>query len=225
MPIPGSNTQAASPRWQRRPEARPDEILDAAWQVFGEHGFARARLSEVAERAGVSKGTLYLYFNSKETLFKEMVRARIVSSVVAGEKMLKAHRGSARQLLEAFVRRMWHLQRYENMASISRLVTSELGSFPELGQFYYDEVVARTRRLVDSIMERGVASGEFRPSVRAVATRVIPSLLTHSAQTQSLFSTYDSANFPDEVLLDGILELVFEGVSSHPQPPSRGADA
>jgi AcrR family transcriptional regulator len=219
------SAMAASPRWHRRPEARPDEILDAAMQVFGEHGFARAKLSDVAERAGVSKGTVYLYFDSKESLFKEMVRARVVSTVAAGEEMVKAYRGSSRQLLEAFIRRMWHLQRHENMASISRLVTSELGSFPELGQFYYDEVVLRTRRLVDSILEHGVASGEFRPSARAVAARVIPSMLTHAAQTQSLFSAYDSASLVDEVLLEGILELVFHGVSRHPDLPSRDADA
>ena len=69
----------SSPRWQRRPEARPDEILDAAFAVFGETGFARAKIDDVARLAGVSKGTVYLYFDSKESLFREMVRAKVVA--------------------------------------------------------------------------------------------------------------------------------------------------
>ena len=83
-----SNELQQSPRWQRRPEDRPDEILDAATTVFGEQGFARTRLEDVAKRAGVSKGTLYLYFDSKESLFREMVRRNVVS-VVAEERFLR----------------------------------------------------------------------------------------------------------------------------------------
>ena len=76
-----ARSTTARPRWQRRPSARPEEILDAAFQVFGEEGFARTKLDDVARSAGVSKGTLYLYFDSKETLFREMVRAKILPAV------------------------------------------------------------------------------------------------------------------------------------------------
>ena len=84
-----------SPRWQRRPDERPDEILDAALEVFGAQGFAGARLEDIARQAGVSKGTLYLYFDSKEALFRAMVRARVVSVLEEGERELLHAKGTA----------------------------------------------------------------------------------------------------------------------------------
>ena len=98
---------AAPPRWQRRPEARPDEILDAALTVFGESGFARAKIDDVARLAGVSKGTVYLYFDSKESLFREMVRAKVVASLAEGEALVRTYEGSARALLVELIRRMY----------------------------------------------------------------------------------------------------------------------
>src|SRR5690242_1165593 len=100
-------TNPASPRWQRRPEARPEEILDAALAVFSESGFARAKLDDVARLAGVSKGTVYLYFDSKEALFREMVRAKVVAYLAEAESFVRAHEGSARALLVELIRRMY----------------------------------------------------------------------------------------------------------------------
>ena len=98
MSDPSSPEFSAPPRWQRRPEARPDEILDAAQKVFGESGFARAKLDDVARIAGVSKGTLYLYFDSKDTLFREMVRAKVVTGLAESEALLASHTGRRRDL-------------------------------------------------------------------------------------------------------------------------------
>ena len=150
------------PRWQRRPEARPEEILDAALEVFGEQGFARARLEDVAQRAGVSKGTLYLYFDSKETLFREMVRAKAVAALREGAAFVEAFQGSHRDLLTEFLRRMYRVLQEQNLSRISRLVQAELASFPELAHFYSQEVILPARRLVESIITRGIEAGEFR---------------------------------------------------------------
>ena len=212
----GSKTpdSAGSPRWQRRPEARPEEILDAALEVFGAHGYSAARLEEVAQRAGVSKGTLYLYFESKEALFREMVRARVVPAVAEAEELLKKHDGSARELLEQVIRRMWVAVRDPRLAQIGRLVVGELGNFPELARFYYEEVALRSRRLMDAVLQRGVSSGEFRPVANRFAARAIPSLLMHSAQTQCFFAQLDNKNLNDEQVLAGILDLVLHGVLS-----------
>src|SRR5690242_714709 len=93
-----SSLPQTSPRWQRRPEARPDEILDAAFTVFGESGFARAKIEDVARLAGVSKGTVYCYFDSKEALFREMVRAKVVASLAEAEVFVrKIGRASCRE--------------------------------------------------------------------------------------------------------------------------------
>lgn len=204
------------PRWHRRPEARREEILDAAYAVFGEHGFARAKLDDVARRAGVSKGTLYLYFDSKETLFREMVRAKIVPCVVQGEELVRTHQGTARELLVALMDRMWSTVRTAEMARIGRLVKSELSNFPELARFYFDEVIGRSRRLFETALERGVASGEFRQGPHRFAPRAITSLLVHAGQYQCFFGALDPDAMSDEAVVDGVIDLVLNGVLARP---------
>jgi len=201
------------PRWQRRPGARPDEILQAAYEVFADSGYARTRLDDIARRAGISKGTLYLYFDSKEALFREMTRAKIVSCVVAGEEVLRQHaEASAVIQLEAVLRLLWRQVRRPEMLRIARLVTSELGSFPELGRFYYEEVVLRTRRLVERVLRRGVERGEFREEALEFGPRLIVSLLVHQAQTQQFFAALDPEHPADDEVFAGVLDLILHGL-------------
>lgn len=200
------------PRWQRRPEARPDEILDAAQQVFGEVGFARTRLDEVARLAGVSKGTLYLYFDSKETLFREMVRASVVANLAEGEELVRTHQGSARDLLVLLTTRMYSRMRDAGVARISRVVQAELGNFPELARFYFDEVILRARHLVREVLELGVASGEFRAEALAFGARGLPSLLVQTASVQCFFTQYDPEALNDDQAIEGLIDLYLNGV-------------
>jgi len=209
-----SNELQQSPRWQRRPEDRPDEILTAATTVFGEQGFARARLEDVAKRAGVSKGTLYLYFESKEVLFREMVRRNVVAVVAEAEEKYANHTGSAREALSDLVQSWWTVLGTKESACIHRLVGSELSNFPELGRFYFDEVIARTRRLIESLVARGVASGELRPVANDYAVRGLPSLIIHAINHQRFFAPYDPHALTDAQVVDGILDLYFHGVTN-----------
>ena len=211
-----SSTPAAPPRWQRRPEARPEEIIDAALAVFGESGFARAKLDDVARQAGVSKGTLYLYFDSKETLFREMVRARVVAVLAEAEEFVRGYEGSARDLLVELVRRMYTRIRCEQMTRISRLVQGELGHFPELARFYFDEVILRARRMVEEVLERGSAAGEFRPSAHGFAARGLSSLLVHTAQVQCFYRTYDPQALTEDQAIEGLIDLYLHGVLARP---------
>jgi AcrR family transcriptional regulator len=206
----------ALPRWQRRPEARPDEIIDAALAVFGESGFARAKLDDVARLAGVSKGTLYLYFDSKESLFREMVRARVVASLAEAEDFARGYEGSARDLMVQLVRWMYTRIRGEPMIRISRLVQSELSYFPELARFYFDEVILRARRLVEEVLERGTAAGEFRLSTNGFAARGLSSLLVHTAQLQCFYHSFDPRALSDEQAVEGLIDLYLHGVLARP---------
>lgn len=215
MPDPGS-IPAAPPRWQRRPEARPDEIIDAALAVFGQSGFARAKLDDVARQAGVSKGTLYLYFDSKESLFREMVRARVVASLAEAEEFVRGYEGSSRELLVELVRRMYTRIRCEQMTRIARLVQGELGHFPELARFYFDEVILRARRLVGQVLDRGIATGEFRPSTNGFAARGLSSLLVHTAQVQCFYHVFDPHGLTDEQAVEGLIDLYLHGVLARP---------
>jgi AcrR family transcriptional regulator len=212
-PIP---SPPSPPRWQRRPEARPDEILDAALAVFGESGFARAKLDDVARLAGISKGTLYLYFDSKESLFREMVRAKIVASLAESEVYVRTYEGPARALLVELIRRMYTRVRREQMTRIARLVQGELGHFPELARFYFDEVILRARRLVEQVLERGTATGEFRPSTNGFAARGLSSLLVHTAQVQCFYHRFDPQALTDEQAVEGLIDLYLHGVLAHP---------
>ena len=216
-----ARTKAPRPRWQRRPAARPEEILDAAFAVFAEDGFARTKLDDVARRAGVSKGTLYLYFDSKETLFREMVRAKIIPCVVQGEEFVRTFEGSSRDLLVAVIRRMWSTVRRAEVARIGRLVQFELGNFPDLGRFYVDEVIVLTRRMIQGAIYLGVASCEFRRIPHHFANRAISSLLVHSAQQQCFFAPLDPSSLSDEHVLDGVIDIVLNGVLARPATRSK----
>ena len=192
---------------RRAPEERPTQILDAAFHEFGERGLAGARLDDIAKRAQVAKGTIYLYFPNKEALFREMVHATIVSALVEEEASLA---GLASETAEAQLRRLgqgwWTFLRTERVQALQRLVALELGQFPDLMQFYADEVIARGRRLVSGIIARGVERGEFRNVDPQLAARMFSSIwMSHSTwcARREFFKTLGS----DEQVLDDMLEF------------------
>src|SRR5213596_3513319 len=113
-----SSKRQPKPRWKRRKDARPGEIVAAALDVFVERGFAATKLADVARRAGVTKGTIYLYFENKEALFKAVVRETIVPVIAKGEALVQAFTGSARDLFEKLVRDYWRLVGETNLAGV-----------------------------------------------------------------------------------------------------------
>lgn len=151
------------PRWERRKDARPGELASAALELFVERGFAATRLDDVAKRAGVSKGTLYLYFDSKDDLFKAVIREGIVSRIVEFEDRMRAYQGSSADLMRLLVKTWWQKIGATKLAGITKLMMSEAGNFPELARFYHDEVIVRGMALFTAAIQRGIDSGEFRP--------------------------------------------------------------
>ncbi|HEV7364303.1 MAG TPA: TetR family transcriptional regulator [Gemmatimonadales bacterium] len=220
MSNPNSTDSITQPRWQRRPEARPEEILDAAQKVFGESGFARAKLDDVARLAGVSKGTLYLYFDSKETLFREVVRAKIIALLAESEALVKAHSGSCRDLLVQLITGMFDSMRDHEIVKISRVAQAEFASFPELAQFYFHEVIVRARRLVAQVLQQGVEAGEFRSVPHDFGARAFPSLLVHSVQVQCWFRPLDPEALSDDETLEGLIDFCLNGVLVRPDSQS-----
>lgn len=147
---------------KRRKEARPAELTAAALGLFVEKGFAATRLEDVATRAGVSKGTLYLYFDSKEALFKAAIQEGIVPVMLENEEIAARHTGSAFELLEKLLANWWGKIGQTDFAGIPKLMVAEARNFPEIAQFYYENVIRRGHALVGSALERGMANGEFR---------------------------------------------------------------
>ncbi len=161
------------PLRRRRKEARPGELLEAALEVFTEHGFAAARLDEIAHRAGASKGTIYLYFESKEALFKAAVEAAITPALEAAEAVAADGTVSAAESLRRFVRRWWQATGETALAGLPKLLVAESGNFPELARWFHDNVVLRAQRALAAIIARGVEGGEFRSVEPMVAARVV----------------------------------------------------
>ena len=150
-----------SPR-KRRKEARPSELLEAALSLFVEKGFAATRLEDVAARAGVSKGTLYLYFENKDALFKAVIQEGIIPVIAENEAIAARHSGCSFDLLELLLENWWTKIGQTAFAGIPKLMVAEARNFPELASFYYENVISRGRALVGSALRRGMESGEFR---------------------------------------------------------------
>lgn len=202
----------ASTSRSRRPKDRPEELITAALAVFGERGFRAASIEEVAAHAGVSKGTIYLYFASKDDLFRAVVERRIVVLLEEGEALLAAHDGSAAELLRLVIHRMMEALHRDDMVRLARLAHAEMAQFPEVRDFWWEHVVLRNRRLLGSIVERGIAQGEFSPVARLVIPRAIPSLLLHQGQTRSLFNDLDRDAPPAREIIDLTLDALLAGL-------------
>ena len=147
---------------QRRKEARPQELLDAALDLFVEKGFAATRSEEVAQRAGVSKGTLYLYYPSKEELLKEVIRHHMVNEIAQGIDVVEQFTGPTAELLILVYEQWWQRIGETRASGIMKLMMSEVRNFPEIAQFYVDEVIKPTHALLSLLLQRGIERGEFR---------------------------------------------------------------
>ena len=203
----------AKPRWRRRKDARPEEIISAALEVFTDRGFAATKLEEVARRAGVTKGTIYLYFENKEALFKALIRQTIVPVIAQGEELAKSFTGSARDLFERLVREYWRLVGETSLVGIPKLMMAEANNFPELARFYYEEVVTRGHRLMAGVIERGIKAGEFRPVNVMIAAKLAMSPLMHAVIARKAFSACMPEGFDVGKYLDTHIDLYLHGIS------------
>jgi AcrR family transcriptional regulator len=207
----------AKPRWQRRKEARPGEIVAAALEVFADHGFATTTLAEVARRAGVTKGTVYLYFDSKEALLKSVVRETIVPAIAQGEALAESFTGSAGDLLSQLIRDFWRFLSESPASGLPKLMVAEAANFPELARFYYHEVVSRGQRLFGGVLERGIKSGEFRPVDVVAARRLAMAPLLHAANWRHSFALCTREDFDSAAYLDQHIDIFLRGIAKQPE--------
>ena len=201
---------------QRRKEARPKELLDAALDLFVEKGFAATRSEEVASRAGVSKGTLYLYYPSKEELLKEVIRHNVVNQIAEGMEIVRAFEGSSSELL-AYVLRLWWERVGETRASgILKLMMSEVRNFPEIAQFWVDEVTSPADRMIAEIVQRGIDSGEFRQvnDVESAVHALVAPLLFLVMNKHSLGACVVGEKFDPKAVIEAQVDLVLHGLQS-----------
>jgi AcrR family transcriptional regulator len=166
------------PKWRRRKEARPAEIVAAALEVFAEKGFASARLDDIAARAGVSKGALYLYFETKQDLFTAVVREAILPNLDAVEAMARTADVPFAALARMLLTRIGELLSTSALGAVAKMVIAESRNFPDLARVWHEEVVLRALSIVGLVVERAQARGELKPGApRYVAFSLVGPML------------------------------------------------
>lgn len=208
-------------RWERRKEDRPTEILNAALELFVAHGFRSTRLEDVGAKAGVTKGTIYLYYRNKEALFAEVVRSTIEPFLNEAEQTLAGYEGSAEALLRLLVDQYWTRLGHQKMASISRLMQVEGANFPELAKMYVNDVMLRGRALVMQIMDLGIARGEFRELDTLCFCEALFGVLELASTRDYTFRKFDPEPPDAAVLVNTALDMLLRGVVTPEAAASR----
>jgi len=206
---------------QRRKEERPQQLLEAALELFVEKGFAATRSEEVAVRAGVSKGTLYLYFPSKEELLKAVIRHTLASEIQAGAEMAAAHTGSASERLVDVMTHWWSKILSSPASGVFKLVITEVRNFPEIAQFYFEEVIQPGTAIISQLIRKGIEAGEFRPvdEVMVVHSIVLPMVMLCLHK-----HSIGACSAAGQTLLDAPafiaqhMQLIVQGLRMPPQP-------
>lgn len=196
---------------RRRKEARPGEIAAAALDVFVEKGFAATRLEDIAARAGVSKGTIYLYFENKEALFKAAVEAAMTPAIEAAEALLDAPDRPAAELLREFVFNWWRMVGATTLGGVPKLLVAESGNFPDVARWFHDRMIRRAQGAMARLIELGIARGEFRPMPPMVAARIVFSPMFSFIVWRRAFGDF-MADLPEpEVFLGQAVDVLVNG--------------
>jgi AcrR family transcriptional regulator len=214
MPLaPPVRPPAASIR-QRRKEARPQELLDAALGLFVEKGYAATRAEEVAVRAGVSKGTLYLYYPSKEDLLKAVVRHNVVNQIAEGADFIRQFAGTTAELLASVLRLWWERMGDTPAAGVVKLMMSEARNFPDIAQFYVDEVIVPSHAMLAQMLRRGIERGEFRPVDVTEVVHVLVAPLLFLVMNKHSLGACAVDGMPDpKRLIEAQIDLALHGLA------------
>jgi AcrR family transcriptional regulator len=196
----------------RRKEVRPAEIVSAALALFADRGFGATKLEDVAKAAGIAKGTVYLYFPTKEDLFRAVVRQELLPNLEHIEMAAAAHTGSSGDLLRLVARRFNDIIE-SDLGSIPKLVVSEAGNFPEVAQFYADEVVARGLRLFDGVLRRGVERGEFRPVETAQVVPIFIGPVLLMLLWRHSVGRHTAIRFDHRAVIETHLDILLRGLA------------
>ena len=225
MPI--ANPPARTPRWRRRPEARPQQILKAAFRVFGIRGLHQATLDDVARAARITKGTIYLYFPSKADLFSAMLKARVNDIMPRVEAPEDGHPGpSTRRQLSALGLQLYRFFRSRAWLAMYRTVVSEAAQFPEAAALLYREGILPANRRLAEVIQRGIVRGEFRPVDPVIAARAFAGTFQVFAVSQGLLGGQRIFPIPDTKIVRTITDIFFRGLLASPgtgrRHPTRG---
>lgn len=201
------------PKWTRKPKARPDEVLDAALDQFARNGYASTRMDDIAKAAGLSKAAIYLYFQSKEDVFKALVETRIV---VLRDQIADAAldlRDEPIAGLRQAIKLWGQANSDPRMAAIPRIVLAESARFPDLADYYHRMVIARTQKVLVALIEAGIAKGQFRAVDPVMAARAMISPMLFETLRRQAFPT-ESNQPPLDQLSATFFDLFLTGIQA-----------
>lgn len=191
-------------------EARYNTIIDAGFQEFALQGFTAAKLDDVAERAGIGKGTIYLYFDSKESLFQEVVRKNLFPLRDEAQSHAAEFKGSATELLTIHFQRMYQALHQDRMPQLVAMIMGEASRFPDMADFFFNEIVSANQTLLQGIIRKGVESGEFRDSFPLDFTQILIAPTMISAIWRLQFDTYSPLDM--EAYAEAHIDFVLRGL-------------
>lgn len=200
-------------RWTRRKEARAPEILEAALACFAQKGFAGTRMDDIAARAGITKGTIYLYFDSKEAVFKALARQSIGERMTDILAQVHASDGKAADLLRMVIGAMGHFARTSDRIVLPRVLLAEAGNFPELAEFWRREIIDRGLAMFEIIIRRGIAQGEFRTVDPGHAARLCAAPFLVMVFWRTIFGKFDDTPYDYEGLSETHIETLLRGLA------------
>lgn len=214
-------------RWRRRPDERPQQILEAAFHVFGKRGLHRATLDDVARAAGITKGTIYLYFPSKAGLFAAMLKDRITAVIPTVDAPDGAAAPSLEGRLAAVGRDLYRFFSSPGYLSMFRTVVSEAAQFPEVAAEVYREGVLTANRRLAAVIEAGVRTGACRSADPMIAARAFVGMFLVFAISQRLLGGERIYPIPDEAVVETVTDIYLNGLLTAPaagrRPPRRGS--
>jgi AcrR family transcriptional regulator len=215
-----SNAVQRGPKFRRRAEARPDEVLDAALALFVEKGFAATRVEDIASRAGLSKGAVYLYFPSKEAILEGLVKRAVRPIADNALGFLENYAGDPRLVIGTVLKMIAGRIADPKLIAIPRLLVREIVNFPDFAQMYRREVLDRVIPAVTALIASGVREGYFRPVDPELTLRsVVGPIIAHMLMAE-LFGIRPANGLEIERLIDNHLTILFDGLSA-PQRERR----
>jgi AcrR family transcriptional regulator len=215
---------SVQPKWTRKPKARPEEVLDAALDQFARNGFAATRMDDIAKAAGLSKAAIYLYFPSKEDVFKALVETRIVvlrdRIANVAEDLMDNPIDGLRQAV-----RLWGQSNADpRISAIARIILAESARFPDLADFYHRVVIERTQKTLVALIEAGIAKGLFRAVDPVIAARAMISPMLFEMLRRQAFPN-EGGQMPIEALSTTFFDLFLTGIVAPKGDENQGVSS
>ena len=210
-------TKNPEPKWRRRADARPNEVMDAALTLFMKKGFTATRVEDIAASAGLSKGAIYLYFDSKKDILKGLIQRSIVPIIENSEHLAATMTGDPKTTISTVIKLITQRMNEPHLFAIPRLIIAEAGNFPDLAQMYRDEVIERGFSVLEAILEQGIQKGIFRPmNSRLVIRNIMGPMITNLLLT-NVFRFEDDPSVTPEQFAKSHMDILFNGLLVKPE--------